>query len=139
VTHAPARPALIAAALAMLVAASPARAHSITSFDWNDPVTLQVASGRKLEGRYRGVLGPPQTGFEYAVRYVRWRSDRDPRMAPVSPWRSFSSSGSMAPARRRRPPSSPRASSSAGARSCSPPPTLSGRERSSSSPSGASA
>ena len=75
--------ALLATAFVLLVPAHSPHAQSITSHSWDDPVTLQLANGRKLEGRYRGMLGRPRTEFEYAVRYERWRGELGPSLAPV--------------------------------------------------------
>jgi small nuclear ribonucleoprotein (snRNP)-like protein len=75
--------AVLAVCIGLFVTPPPARAQSISGYDWNDPVTLKLRDGRKLEGHYRGVLGAPDSDTPYADRYAAWRSDMDPAMSPV--------------------------------------------------------
>lgn len=67
--------AAIAVILEVLSAPSTGRAYSLTSYSWNEPVTLKLTDGRSIEGRYRGVFGRTSDPGHYAERYAKWRAN----------------------------------------------------------------
>jgi hypothetical protein len=75
--------AVLAVCIGSFATPEPARAQTISGYDWNDPVTLRLRDGRKLDGRYRGVLGAPDSDTPYADRYAAWRSDMAPATSPA--------------------------------------------------------
>jgi len=75
--------AVLAAVIAVLVAPVPGRAYSLTSFEWNEHVKLKLVDGRRLEGNYRGVLGPPVETSDYETRYSAWREELGSTSAPA--------------------------------------------------------
>ena len=75
--------AALALGIAALATPRAARAQSITSFDWNQPVALKLVDGRRIAGRYHGTLGSPSTAGPYAERYASWRSELGPDQAPA--------------------------------------------------------
>ena len=74
--------AIIGMFTGVLTAPSPGRA-SITSPDWNESVSLKLVDGRRLEGRFRGMLGKPTDPVDYATRYEAWRSTMDVAVTPA--------------------------------------------------------
>ena len=68
-------------ALAVLATSPPAHA-SLSSPDWNEPVTLKLAGGGQIVGRYRGLLGTIPAA-DYAGRYEAWRSGLGLAAAPA--------------------------------------------------------
>ena len=68
-------------AIAIAALWTPAHA-SLSSPDWNEPVTLKLAGGGQIEGRYRGVLGTIPAA-EYAGRYEAWRHGLGLAAAPA--------------------------------------------------------
>lgn len=72
-----------AALLTLLAGSSPVRAYSITSFEWNESVTLRLADGREVEGHFKGMLGKPTDPVDYDARYEEWRSTMDPATVPA--------------------------------------------------------
>jgi hypothetical protein len=74
---------VLAAVIAALVAPVPGRAYSLTSFEWNERVTLKLVDGRRLEGNFRGVLGPPAETSDYETRYSAWREELGSTSAPM--------------------------------------------------------
>jgi hypothetical protein len=74
---------VLAAVIAVLVAPVPGRAYSITSFEWNERVTLKLVDGRRLEGNFHGVLGPPVETSDYETRYSAWREELGSTSAPM--------------------------------------------------------
>lgn len=74
---------VLAAVIAALVAPVPGRAYSLTSFEWNERVTLKLVDGRRLEGNFRGVLGPPVETSDYETRYSAWREELGSTSAPM--------------------------------------------------------
>jgi hypothetical protein len=81
------RPRLSSAAFAVILvllsSSSPARAYSLTSFEWNESVTLKLADGRQLEGRFKGLLGKPTDPVDYDAHYEAWRSTMEPATVPA--------------------------------------------------------
>jgi len=76
-------PALLAAFVGTFAAPLPTPAHAATPHAWNDVVTLRLADGRALGGRYRGMLGWPTDPTTYAARYESWRQDIGTDAAPA--------------------------------------------------------
>ena len=73
-----ARRLLTSAALAVLGGAlctpTAARAYSLSTWSWNESVTLTLSDGRSIEGRYRGVFGRSLDPATYTDRYEAWRA-----------------------------------------------------------------
>lgn len=78
-----ASPAVLAAMLVTVSAPATTHAYSITSYTWNEPITLNLADGRQLEGRFRGMLGKSVDRIDYAEQYEAWRSTRGSTAAPA--------------------------------------------------------
>jgi hypothetical protein len=76
-------PALLAAFVGTIAALLPAPAHAATPHEWNDVVTLRLADGRAIGGRYRGMLGWPTDPSTYADRYEAWRQQIGTDAAPA--------------------------------------------------------
>jgi len=72
--------AVLVACIGSLATPPRARAQSITGYDWNEPVTLKLRDGRQIEGRYRGVLGAPDSDTPYSERYAAWRNETSPEL-----------------------------------------------------------
>lgn len=51
-----------------------ARAYSLTTWSWNEPITVKLTDGRDIEGRYRGVFGRTSDPKTYVHRYTAWRA-----------------------------------------------------------------
>jgi hypothetical protein len=75
-------PPLIALVIAALATPMPAHGYSISSPDRNEPVTLKLAGGGQIEGRYRGSLGTIPAA-DYAGRYEAWRRGLGLAAAPA--------------------------------------------------------
>jgi hypothetical protein len=83
------RQALRSVSLAIMLAVpgtlSPAATHaySLTSWSWNEPITLKLVDGRQVEGRYRGVSGRASNPDTYGERYATWRAKHARDAAPA--------------------------------------------------------
>ena len=66
-------PALLALA-GLLSSACVARAYSLTTWSWNEPITLKLTDGRDVAGRYQGVFGRTSDPGTYVARYAAWRA-----------------------------------------------------------------
>ena len=66
-------PVLLAVA-GLLSSPWPARAYSLTTWSWNEPVTLKLTDGRDIAGLYRGVFGRTSDPATYVARYGAWRA-----------------------------------------------------------------
>ena len=74
--------ALLAVLAGLLASPCVAGAQSITSWSPDEHVTVRLADGRRLEGRYRGTVGSA-TDAPYAGRYAAWLDDVGPTSAPA--------------------------------------------------------
>jgi len=74
--------ALFVIVMGTLMTSSTGRANSLTSYEWDEPVTLKLASGRRVEGRYRGTLGAASS-TSYAERYAAWLDEVGSTSAPA--------------------------------------------------------
>jgi len=74
--------ALFVIVMGTLMTSSTGRAYSLTSYEWDEPVTLKLAGGRRVEGRYRGTLGAASS-TSYAERYAAWLDEVGSTSAPA--------------------------------------------------------
>ena len=72
--------AMLACALS---APSLAHAYSLTTWSWNEPITLKLTDGREIQGRYRGVFGRMSNPDTYPARYAQWRSNLGSAAVPA--------------------------------------------------------
>jgi hypothetical protein len=75
--------ALFAAMLGTLSAPGTTLAYSLTTWSWNEPITLKLVDGRQLEGRYRGVSGRVSDADSYADQYAKWRAEHGADAVPA--------------------------------------------------------
>jgi hypothetical protein len=75
--------AALAATIGVLTSPSVGRAYSLTTWSWNEPVTLKLVDGRSIEGRYRGVSGRTSNPDTYTERYAKWRHKLGSVAAPA--------------------------------------------------------
>jgi len=75
--------ALFAAMLGTLSAPGTTLAYSLTTWSWNEPITLKLVDGRQLEGRYRGVSGRVSDADSYADLYAKWRAEHGADAVPA--------------------------------------------------------
>jgi len=75
--------AVLAATIGVLASPSVGRAYSLTTWSWNEPITLKLTDGRSIEGRYRGVSGRTANPDTYAERYAKWRHKLGSQAAPA--------------------------------------------------------
>lgn len=66
-------PALLALA-GLLSSPWVAGAYSLSTWSWNEPLTLKLTDGRDIAGRYRGVFGRTSNPATYSDRYAAWRA-----------------------------------------------------------------
>lgn len=65
---------VFAALLGVLSRPATSHAYSLTSYSYNEPITLKLVDGRNIEGRYRGTLGRTSDPNTYGERYEKWRT-----------------------------------------------------------------
>jgi hypothetical protein len=75
--------AALTAILSVLSAPAPGHAYSLTTWSWNEPVTLKLIDGHSIEGLYRGVSGRTSDARTYAERYEKWRLKHGAKAAPA--------------------------------------------------------
>lgn len=66
-------PALLALA-GLLFSPCVVHAYSLTTWSWNESITLKLTDGRDIAGRYRGVFGRTSDPQTYVARYASWRA-----------------------------------------------------------------
>jgi hypothetical protein len=71
------------ALLGTLSASTTTHAYSLTSFEWNEAITLKLVDGRSLEGNYRGSLGSTPSAIAFEERYETWRQGLGATSAPA--------------------------------------------------------
>ena len=71
------------ALLGTLSASTTTHAYSLTSFEWNEPITLKLVDGRSLEGNYRGSPGSTPSAIAFEERYETWRRGLGATSAPA--------------------------------------------------------
>ena len=71
------------ALLGTLSASTTTHAYSLTSFEWNEPITLKLVDGRSLEGSYRGSPGSTPSAIAFEERYETWRQGLGATAAPA--------------------------------------------------------
>jgi len=67
-------PVVLAVIAGVFSVPSPAHAYSLTTWSWNEPITLKLTDGREIQGRYRGVFGRTSNPDTYPARYAAWRA-----------------------------------------------------------------
>ena len=73
----------LVAFLGTLSAPATTHAYSLTTWAWNEPITLKLVDGREIEGRYRGVSGRTSDPSTYVKRYAKWRAKIGADAAPA--------------------------------------------------------
>ena len=76
-------PLVLAVIAGVLSAPSLAHAYSLTTWSWNEPITLKLTDGREIQGRYRGVFGRASNPDTYPARYAAWRSNLGSAAVPA--------------------------------------------------------
>lgn len=76
-------PVLLAVLIGAACTASAARAYSLSTWSWNESITIKLTDGRTIEGRYRGVFGRSFDPAKYPDRYEAWRAKLGPAAPPA--------------------------------------------------------
>jgi hypothetical protein len=76
-------PVVLAVIAGVLSAPSLAHAYSLTTWSWNERITLKLTDGREIQGRYRGVFGRTSNPGTYPARYAEWRSNLGSSAVPA--------------------------------------------------------